>query len=128
MSNEIKKELKVNDISIIQDTKILQQIFKELPNGVKNQVNVIMINQVDTNPEGNFNFSKFLEALPEPRLDNLIDLAYRTAYQKYHKGFKAANFLGLSRQGFAKHFRKLKEADLVGKLFEIEDKKGEEEN
>ena len=84
-------------IKIIQDPKILQQIFKFLPDGGSNQINVVMIGKISSVENQSFEFMRFLNELPMPRMQSLRNEAIRIARNFLRSDEKTANFLGISR-------------------------------
>jgi hypothetical protein len=61
------------DVSILcrQDPKIINQIIKQLPDNGNNQINVVLIGAVINEEAENFELLKYLQSLPEPRMENL---------------------------------------------------------
>ena len=90
------------EIKIIQDPKILQQILSNTA-GNKNNVNIFLIGQITNNGNNQgaeiiFDFEKFLESLPQPRLKSLINRAVEIASKKFHHDEEAGNWLGGSKR------------------------------
>ena len=85
---------------IIQDTKFLQQLIGKMPEG-GNQVNIFMVGQI-SNKEGaeilGFDFAKYFESLPQPRLKTLCDNAIAEAMRVNKTHEKAAEYLGITRR------------------------------
>lgn len=104
------------DIQIVQDTKILQQILKTIPENMHNQINVIMVNQVN-HGNGNgedFELERYLESLQPPRLQNMINKCLEVAKKKFITEGDAANWLGGSRRLFNYRRQKtLKSVELI---------------
>lgn len=87
------------DIQVIQDTKILlHQILKAMPTDVRNQINVIMVNEIShgDSSERKIDFVDFLKSIPEPRLDNLKIMAIHAALSEFKTNREAAKFLGIT--------------------------------
>lgn len=84
-------------VKIIQDPKILQQIFKSLPDGGSNQINVVMIGKISSVENQSFEFMRFLNELPMPRMQSLRNEAIRIARNFLRSDEKTAKFLGISR-------------------------------
>jgi len=90
-------EKRDEDVKIIQDPKILQQIFKSLPDGGSNQINVVMIGKISNVENQSFEFMRFLTELPMPRMQSLRNEAIRIARNFLRSDEKTAKFLGISR-------------------------------
>jgi hypothetical protein len=96
--------MKEKDIQIVQDTKIIQQILKTIPENMHNQINVIMVNQVNQGNNGNgeeknFDFFQYFESLPHPRLRILTDILVAEAAKRFVGNTEAAGrWLGGSRR------------------------------
>ena len=102
------KNRNVEDIKIIQDTRILQNIIGRFPDH-GNQINVFYITSVGENGKQAvqteqftelrpaFDFESFLESLPQPRLKNLIKRAVSVAMTKFNSDAEAGKWLGGSR-------------------------------
>lgn len=89
-------------LKMVQDTKILQQIVGQL---VKNDncptINVINVGQVNDlgNKEeshNDFDFTKFINNLPEPKLESLTKKAIQLALALYPDQISAGKWLGIS--------------------------------
>jgi len=90
-------EKKDEGVKIVQDPKILQQIFKSLPDSGSNQINVVMIGKISNVENQNFEFMRFLNELPMPRMQSLRNEAIRIARNFLRSDEKTAKFLGISR-------------------------------
>jgi len=90
-------EKRDEDVKIIQDPKILQQIFKSLPDGGSNQINVVMIGKISNVENQSFELMRFLTELPMPRMQSLRNEAIRIARNFLRSDEKTAKFLGISR-------------------------------
>lgn len=100
------------DIQIIQDTKILQQILRALPSDLKNQINVIMVNEIK-NHDGDFELLKFLQSLPEPRMKNLKKMAIKASMLFFKKKNKASEFLGIDESSLGPSYRGYETKELL---------------
>ena len=96
--------MEAKEIKIVQDPRILQQIFKAIPDNGKNQINVVMVGQVN-NYEQEFEFMSFLQNLPEPRMKNLKLRVMNLVRQFFKDENDAAKFLGISRRQFYLSYR-----------------------
>jgi hypothetical protein len=83
-------------IKIIQDPKILQQIFKAVPADGKSQNTVIMIGQLNNQTNENFELMAFLHSLPEPRMKSLKLKIIGVARNFFRSDKEVAAFLGIS--------------------------------
>jgi hypothetical protein len=109
------------DIKVTMDAKMLQQVIKNLPGDLKNQVIFAPVMNVNVDQRGGnvsqselypnpllgekeiaFDFETFLEALDPPKLKSLIDMAVRVALKKNGTMRLAEGWLG--EEGLLKHY------------------------
>ncbi len=93
--------------SIIQETKILQQILGRFPDR-GNQINVINIGQIVENGSAktngingsghSFDLGVYLDSFPPPRLQNMILSICQQTEKRFPSQEKAAAYLGISRR------------------------------
>jgi hypothetical protein len=111
----MKSDDSSNDVKIIQDIKIVQQIVKDVLHSRSGEgvtLNVVNIGQILHSysqrnlalpdlqylPPKELDLRKFVDALPEPRLDSLIRIAYEIALKSFEYQKDAACWLGISER------------------------------
>jgi|GEM_PF-678864 hypothetical protein len=90
-------EKKDEGVKIVQDQKILQQIFNSLPDSGRDQIDVVMIGKISNVENQSFGFMRFLNELPMPRMQSLRNEAIRIARNFLRSDEKTAKFLGIGR-------------------------------